>query len=113
MRGSRNCCHGEGRGVQAQLTEKKNSESSAFYNFTEGSNSYFKENYNVLRFQRGSIIFQGRGVQNFPGMWGPNANFYRTYRICDFPGGGAPHTPLDPHMRMIDPLAISKFSSLQ
>ena len=32
-----------------------------------------------------------------------------TYRICDFPGGPGPHTPLDPRMRMIDPLAISKF----
>ena len=34
-----------------------------------------------------------------------------TYRICDFPGGPGPHTPLDPRMCMIDPLAISKFSS--
>ena len=30
-----------------------------------------------------------------------------TYRICDFPGGPGPHTPLDPRMRMIDPLAMS------
>ena len=36
-----------------------------------------------------------------------------TYRIFDFPGGLGPHTPLDPRMRMIDPLAISKFSSQQ
>ena len=36
-----------------------------------------------------------------------------TYRIFDFPGGPGPHTPLDPRMRMIDPLAISKFSSQQ
>ena len=28
-----------------------------------------------------------------------------TYRIFDFPGGPGPHTPLDPRMRMIDPLA--------
>ena len=28
-----------------------------------------------------------------------------TYRICDLPGGPGPHTPLDPRMRMIDPLA--------
>ena len=27
-----------------------------------------------------------------------------TYRIFDFPGGPGPHTPLDPRMRMIDPL---------
>ena len=36
-----------------------------------------------------------------------------TYRIFYFPGGPGPHTPLDPRMRMIDPLAISKFSSQQ
>ena len=29
-----------------------------------------------------------------------------TYRIFYFPGGPGPHTPLDPRMRMIDPLAI-------
>ena len=34
-----------------------------------------------------------------------------TYRIFDFPGGPGPHTPLDPRMRMIDPLAISKVNS--
>ena len=37
-----------------------------------------------------------------------------TYRTCDFPGGGVrtpcPPPPLDPRMRMIDPLATS-FSS--
>ena len=34
------------------------------------------------------------------------------YRIYDFPGGSGPYIlPLDPHMRMIDPLAISKFSN--
>ena len=32
---------------------------------------YFKENYNFLRFQRGSnIFFQGEGVQLFLGGWG-------------------------------------------
>ena len=31
---------------------------------------YFKENYNFLRFMRGSDIFQGRGVQNFSGGGG-------------------------------------------
>ena len=35
-----------------------------------------------------------------------------TYRIYDFPGGSGPHIPpLDSRMRMIDPLAISKFSN--
>ena len=32
---------------------------------------YFKENYNFLRFQRGSNIFQRRGVQLVPGGVGP------------------------------------------
>ena len=34
---------------------------------------YFKENYNFLRFQRGSNIFQGRAVQFFlgGGVWTP------------------------------------------
>ena len=27
------------------------------------------------------------GVQLFPGGGGPNANFYRNYITCDFPGG--------------------------
>ena len=39
------------------------------------SNGYFKENYNFPRFQRGSNIYQGGGVQLFQGD--PKANFYR------------------------------------
>ena len=54
---------GGGRGLQAQLTEKKHSDNI----LQRGPIIYFKENYNFLRFQRGSIIFQGRGVQIFPG----------------------------------------------
>ena len=41
---------------------------------------YLKKNYNFLRFQRGSNIFQGGGgVQLFPGGGGggQNANIYR------------------------------------
>ena len=38
---------------------------------------YFKENYNFPRFQRGSNIFQGGGVQHFPGE-----------RVHFFLGGG-------------------------
>ena len=35
-----------------------------------------------------------------------------TDRIYDLPGGSGPYIPpLDPLMRMIDPLAISKFSN--
>ena len=60
-------------GLQAQLTEKKHSDKvflgiSLFTILQRGPIIYFKENYKFLRFQRGSIIFQGREVQIFP--WG-------------------------------------------
>ena len=43
-----------------------------------------QRNYAFPRLQRGSKIFQG--VQHFPGVGGPNANFYRNpYNLCDFP----------------------------
>ena len=90
------------------------SKASAFYNFTEGSSNLFKENYNFLRFQWGSIIFQGEGGPNFSRGCGVQMLIsIETYRICDFQVVRAPHTPLDPRMCMIDPLAISKFSSQQ
>ena len=38
-------------------------------------------------------------------------NSIETYKICGFPGGPGPHIPLDPRMRIIDPLAISKSKS--
>ena len=62
------------------------------------------------------------GVYHFSGEGGPNFSrgcgvqmliSIETYRICDFPGGPGPPYPLDPRMCMIDPLAISKFSSQQ
>ena len=59
------------RGLQAQLTEKNTLitflRHQPFTILQRGPIIYFKENYNLLRFQRGSIIFQGRGVQIFPG----------------------------------------------
>ena len=75
---------------------------------------YFEENYSFVWFQRGSTFSRGGGGQNFTRGYGVKMLIsIETYRICDLPGGPGPHTPLDPRMRMIDPLAISKFSSLQ
>ena len=50
------------------------------------------------------------GVYHFSGEGGPNFSrgcgvqmliSIETYRICDFPGGPGPHTPLDPRRCMI------------
>ena len=56
---------------------------------------YLKKNYNFLRFQRGSNIFQGGG--------GGGPTFSRggvqmlisieTYRSCDFTAGSGPRIP--------------------
>ena len=58
-------------GVQAQLTEKTTlitfRRHQLFTILQWGPIVYFKETYNFIRFQRGSIIFQGRGVQIFQG----------------------------------------------
>ena len=60
---------------------------------------YFKENYILFRFQRGSNIFQGEGVQLFPGVgggegrggWGVRILIsIEIYRTCDFPAGYGP-----------------------
>ena len=49
---------------------------------------YFKENYNLTRFQGGgSNLFQGRGL-------GVQMQIVETHRTFDFPGGGA--DPLSP-----------------
>ena len=45
---------------------------------------YLKKNYNFLRFQRGSNIFQG-GVQMLISI--------ETYRSCDFTVGSGPPIP--------------------
>ena len=60
---------------------------------------YFKENY-ILRFQRGSNILQGRGSKFFQGG-GANVDI----DFVNFQGWGS--GPLDPRMRMIDPLAFT------
>ena len=55
---------------------------------------YFKENYNFLRFQRGSIIFfLGGGSKFFQGCGVQMLISIETYRICDFPGGPGPPYP--------------------
>ena len=58
----------------------------------------FEENYHFSRFQRGSNIFHGGGVQLFPG--GFNSLYpIETHITSGFPGGsGPPDPPLDPHL---------------
>ena len=52
----------------------------------------FKVIDHFSRFQRGSNIFQGGGVQLFPG--GSNCLFpIETHITCDFPGGEGVWTP--------------------
>ena len=58
----------------------------------------FKEIYHFSRFQRGSNIFQGGGVQHFPGGGGgPTFSSclfpIETHITCDFPGGSGPPDP--------------------
>ena len=61
-------------------SDKKSSDRSQMVNF--------KEIYHFSRFQRGSNIFQGGGVQLFPGGGGSNSLFpIETHITCDFPGG--------------------------
>ena len=75
MRGSSNFCHGEGWGVQ----EKHSDNVFLYISFLQrGPIVYFEENYNFVRFQRGSTFSRGGGGSKFyQGVWGPNANFYR------------------------------------
>ena len=69
----------------------------------------FKKIYHFSRFQRQSNIFQGGGVQLFPGGGGgggggSNCLFpIETHITCDFPGGvrtPCPPPPLDPHLKL-------------
>ena len=68
----------------------------------------FKENYHFSRFLRGSDIFQGGGVQLFPGRRVPIAYSYRKYITCDFPGEVRTPCPppLDPHLGLSMVLSI-------
>ena len=64
---------------------------------------YFKENYNFLRFQRGSYVFQGGGGPTFFRVGGGGSNCLfsiETHISRDYPGGVlTPAPPLDPRMR--------------
>ena len=100
MRGSRNFCHGEGRGLQVQPTEKNSDnvflgisflQFLQFYYWTPIV--YFKENYNFLRFKIGSIIFRGGGPNFSRGCGVQMLISIETYKICDFPGGPGPPYP--------------------
>ena len=97
MRGSRNFCQGEGGPKKTLITFFRH---QLFYRFTEGNQWFILRKTIYLRFQRGSNILQGRGSKFFQGGGGK-----RLYRFCEFPGVG--YRPLDPRMRMIDPLAFT------
>ena len=61
---------------------------------------YFKENY-IFKVPEGVQHFTGEGVQFFPGGGVANVNI----DFVNFQGWGS--GPLDPRMRMIDPLAFT------
>ena len=66
---------------------------------------YFKENY-IFKVPEGVQHFTGEGVQIFPRGGRANVNM----ELVNFQGGGGGgggSGPLDPRMRMIDPLASS------
>ena len=63
---------------------------------------YFKENY-IFKVPEGVQHFTGEGVQIFPGGGGGGANV--NIDFVNFQGCGS--GPLDPRMRMIDPLAFT------
>ena len=73
-----------------------------FYRFTEGNQWFILRKTIFLRFQRGSNILQGRGSKFFQGVGGgANVNI----DFVNFQGWGS--GPLDPRMRMIDPLTFT------
>ena len=68
----------------------------------------------IFKVPEGVYHFSGEGVQIFPEGVGSKCYFQlKPIEFVIFQVVRAPHTPLDPRMRMIDPLAISKFSSQQ
>ena len=99
MRGSRNFRHGGGGSEKSLITFFRH---QLFYSFTEGYQWFILRKIYILRFQRGSNILQERGSKFLQGGGGANVNI----ELCEFPGGGG-SGPLDPRMRMKDPLASS------
>ena len=84
-------------------SDKKSSDVFFFFFFffvspqliLQKSNGQFQRNQSFLRFQRGSNIFQGGGVQLFPGGGGGSNCLFpiETHITCDFPGGSGPPVP--------------------
>ena len=70
-----------------------------FYSFTEGYQWFILRKTIFFKIPEGVQHFTGEGVQFFPGR-GRGANVNK--ELVNFQGG-----PLDPRMRMIDPLASS------
>ena len=101
MRGSRNFCQGEGGPKKTLITFFRH---VVFLPFYRGESMvYFKENY-LFKVPEGVQHFTGEGVQIFSrggGVGGANVNI----DFVNFQGWGS--GPLDPRMRMIDPLAFT------
>ena len=103
MRGSRNFRQGGGGGggVQVSLTKKALTFFFCFFLvlslFYRSQMVNFKEIVHFSRFQRESNIFQGGGVQLFPGV-GPIQCLFpiEIHVTCDFPGGGRRSGPPAP-----------------
>ena len=93
MRGSRNFRQGGG-GCPGQSDKKADNLFFSLQLILQKANVNFKDNYQFSRFLRGSNIFQGGGIQLFPGGGGVKLLIpYRKYITCDFPG-----ELLDPHL---------------
>ena len=104
MRGSRNFF----RGVHARRSEMDNVFifcPQLILQFIEGVQWFdYRENYTFPSIQKGSNIFQGGGVQLFPGGGGGGGGgpnhliiiFKETHITCDFLGGPVPTPPPPP-----------------
>ena len=96
MRGSRNFRQGEGGPKKTLITFFRH---QLFYSFTEGFQWFILRKTIFFKVPEGVQHFTAEGVQIFPGGGGNvNIEFVNISR-----GSG----PLDPRMRMIDPLASS------
>ena len=76
-----------------------------FYRFTEGNQWFILRKTIFLRFQRGSNILQGRGSKFFQGGGGGGGGANVDIDFVNFQGWGS--GPLDPRMRMMNPLAFT------